>query len=1085
MHVQIARGTLHVDSLVDIFFRKMSRKEDPRQVVEDVLLRGRNLDREGFVDQVWGAYQRAVDRRDADWIYAFQRDCVQLALSEEEVHRYLPNPYGGNYRSRRRPRSSGESRTDSSDYRLRVNPDLPIVRTDAAERRQSCTATATSSDAADRRQSRTATATSSSVITPEPYQFPFLMPFPSSVPPCFMVPQMMPAPSPGWPSGLWNPAIRPVTIGSPSQRRSMGSGQSTVNIQSGPLRTNSSVYPQREPEDQDTAREIYQDAGVYQTRPERVKNKERRTHSRSDQDAGVYQTRPERVENRNKRRTHSRPDQDAGVYQTRPERVEDRELRRTQSRSDHRTHPGKVDKAATRRESFEDAGVHRTRVRSDSRQRRGFIHKTRHESPDEDDVGVHETRIFHRSRGQGLGRSTEKSGRDSFRKQHESSQRPDRSRRAQEDLRDKLDRKKSAEVTNQDGRPKSSDNPPPAKKRKTGIKCPIRGCQMDVGTRLQRHLESHHLPGLFHQGMTELELSNRQFQSLRRHALEMFAQFLFGRNSRVEQLVEFVNDRMPRQDLDPSVSEEYGQAMDALALVSNWNRPTQWTINPVNSPAALIHWRPLAFLMSQLELRDRREMFLLFGERWTVPEKVEKRRRVRLNPSRRRNKTNSPAHQDSNQGEEPRGFQRTSQALGAVQLERTPQDHHNLESTRSPMDTGSPSRDPETQSDPPSAGSKVSLRDYGEEVVISALGAFSTEGELTLTLEPPSSPELDYGASPQKALSPISTRDETILCGSPQLPPRPSPKVHTPDLDLSAQASGEDRTSRRDPAGTCEALGGNVSVKSTSSKPVGKRTFAEVTASKKGSSIGPVRPVMRPKKPSDLKEAYDSHFHLDRLSHQLHKGSLVEETIFQHMEKSPKVPVTLCGGVMVFCDPKGYDHIPRGWDPKWKIAVGVHPKKVKDLSSGRLDQLKKLLSKSSALGEVGLDYQHNDPDRESQRAMLEKLLPLCQAKHVLVLHVRGSPDDRCSTAAFAECLAIVKKHVGPQQRIHLHCFTGDRQQVSAWTRTFTRCYFGFTGKATHFSLEQRTALREVPWNQLLMETDSPYLAVNQDLDPVA
>jgi len=50
-------------------------------------------------------------------------------------------------------------------------------------------------------------------------------------------------------------------------------------------------------------------------------------------------------------------------------------------------------------------------------------------------------------------------------------------------------------------------------------------------------------------------------------------------------------------------------------------------------------------------------------------------------------------------------------------------------------------------------------------------------------------------------------------------------------------------------------------------------------------------------------------------------------TIYHHVEESPRFPMILFGGVIVFCDPKGDEHIPRGWDKKWKIAIGVHTKR--------------------------------------------------------------------------------------------------------------------------------------------------------------
>ena len=89
----------------------------------------------------------------------------------------------------------------------------------------------------------------------------------------------------------------------------------------------------------------------------------------------------------------------------------------------------------------------------------------------------------------------------------------------------------------------------------------------------------------------------------------------------------------------------------------------------------------------------------------------------------------------------------------------------------------------------------------------------------------------------------------------------------------------------------------------------------------------------------------------------------------------------------------------------------------------------------------------------------------CVAHQALILHVRGSRDDRNSVSAFADCLEVVK-NIPSQQRIHLYCFTGDWPHVAAWSRSFPRYHFGFTGKAPGFNKDHRDALRHVPGDKL-------------------
>ena len=67
--------------------------------------------------------------------------------------------------------------------------------------------------------------------------------------------------------------------------------------------------------------------------------------------------------------------------------------------------------------------------------------------------------------------------------------------------------------------------------------------------------------------------------------------------------------------------------------------------------------------------------------------------------------------------------------------------------------------------------------------------------------------------------------------------------------------------------------------------------------------------------------------------------------------------------------------------------------------------------------------------------------------------------------------------------MHLHCFTGDSTTVKCWTRDFPNCYFGFTAFVSSFAKAQIKALREVPENRLLLETDSPYFPVTEGYRP--
>ena len=112
--------------------------------------------------------------------------------------------------------------------------------------------------------------------------------------------------------------------------------------------------------------------------------------------------------------------------------------------------------------------------------------------------------------------------------------------------------------------------------------------------------------------------------------------------------------------------------------------------------------------------------------------------------------------------------------------------------------------------------------------------------------------------------------------------------------------------------------------------------------------------------PSTSPPAFDSHFHLDRTSQRIWgvtSGKYPQELIDYAMsENVPRLPVNVIGGVLNFSEPSNHTNIPIP-SGNWKIAVGVHPKHIHELTEDRFRRLQQLLSLSStsALGEVGLD----------------------------------------------------------------------------------------------------------------------------------
>ncbi|XP_060555212.1 uncharacterized protein LOC132716073 [Ruditapes philippinarum] len=232
--------------------------------------------------------------------------------------------------------------------------------------------------------------------------------------------------------------------------------------------------------------------------------------------------------------------------------------------------------------------------------------------------------------------------------------------------------------------------------------------------------------------------------------------------------------------------------------------------------------------------------------------------------------------------------------------------------------------------------------------------------------------------------------------------------------------------------------------------------------------------------PSNDLEAFDSHFHADRLSKVLYGNprEAVADLIKASVGVLPTTSVKVIGGVMVFCDPETFpETLPseRGFGS----AVGVHPKKCHLLSDSAYQKLLSFLMSCNvvALGEIGLDRTEPEMSWDLQEKTMVRLLQFSMPVRPVILHMRDGTDQHAGEVS-AKCLQIMKANTAPTQKIHLHSFGGTVEQVVGWLEAFPNCYFGFSDRVTYFDKYQVAALQRVPDNRLLLETDAPYFKKN-------
>ncbi|GAA1763457.1 TatD family hydrolase [Agromyces humatus] len=228
------------------------------------------------------------------------------------------------------------------------------------------------------------------------------------------------------------------------------------------------------------------------------------------------------------------------------------------------------------------------------------------------------------------------------------------------------------------------------------------------------------------------------------------------------------------------------------------------------------------------------------------------------------------------------------------------------------------------------------------------------------------------------------------------------------------------------------------------------------------------RAVEYPPAPEPLTvPVYDNHTHLE-----IADGALPLD-VHEHLERAASVGVA--GAVQV-----GTDVATSRWsaavaarEPRLLAAVALHPNEAPELeASGALDDALAVIDELAAqprvraIGETGLDfYRTDEAGRPAQFRSFEAHIDIAK-RHGLALqiHDRDAHDDVVATL----------RRVGAPVRTVFHCFSGggDLARLAGdegW-------YCSFAGNITFKNAENlREALRELPADRILVETDAPYL----------
>ncbi|MBI5576415.1 MAG: YchF/TatD family DNA exonuclease [Deltaproteobacteria bacterium] len=150
-------------------------------------------------------------------------------------------------------------------------------------------------------------------------------------------------------------------------------------------------------------------------------------------------------------------------------------------------------------------------------------------------------------------------------------------------------------------------------------------------------------------------------------------------------------------------------------------------------------------------------------------------------------------------------------------------------------------------------------------------------------------------------------------------------------------------------------------------------------------------------------------------------------------------------------------------------SIGLHPHKASKCSDDMLASLDRLsrCDKVVGIGETGLDYFRDRSPRDTQRAAFREQIRLARRRSLpVIIHDR---------IAHGEILSILAEENASEVGGIIHCFSGDYEM--ARKAVGMNFLISIPGAITYKGSEpQVEAVRKLPLEKLLLETDCPFLA---------
>jgi len=206
---------------------------------------------------------------------------------------------------------------------------------------------------------------------------------------------------------------------------------------------------------------------------------------------------------------------------------------------------------------------------------------------------------------------------------------------------------------------------------------------------------------------------------------------------------------------------------------------------------------------------------------------------------------------------------------------------------------------------------------------------------------------------------------------------------------------------------------------------------------------------------------FDTHAHYDDEAFEEDREELLLELPLKGIGKVVNVGASLASCKTTIELMEQYDYI--------YGAMGVHPNETGELNEESFNWLRQQCKRDKcvAVGEIGLDYYWDEPERTIQKEWFARQLQLAKEVSLpVIVHSRDAAKDTIDIMSTEKAMEIGGV---------IHCFAYTKETAKIFLDM--NFYIGIGGVLTFKNAKKlKEAAEYIPLDRIVLETDCPYLA---------